>query len=130
MSEPAGIPEAPKNKMPKQDKLMPYDNENLNKAFKNDKISKSEMPNPSVLIENSYAVSPEVIAPIETNKSMQQSQPVLSTKFQKNFIFKRVKNRMSKDNKFFKGRVYSAVRRSTNMPNLEVPAVPQKVISK
>lgn len=67
---------------------------------------------------NSYAMSPEV-KPKLCDKPGQASHPVINTKLQKNFIFKRVKNRIAKNNKFLKGRVSSAVQRSSHVKDLD-----------
>ena len=70
---------------------------------------------------NNYAMSPYAKVNLDQSKQTQSSQPVIShNKLQKNFIFKRVKNRISKDSKQFKGRVSSAFRRSSQITNLDI----------
>jgi hypothetical protein len=65
--------------------------------------------------DDSIAASPEVNQHIPINKASQKSHPVLSNKIGQKITFKRIKNSSkNKDKtKAFNGRVYSAVRRSS-----------------
>ena len=73
------------------------------------------------LQENSYAISPEVSDYMITNKLVQKSQPLLSSKLPKNFIFKK-QNKVK--GKYLRARVYSAVRRSFNPANISMSLTP------
>ena len=96
MSEPMGIPKIQRKPL-SNIKERP---EKTNLILK--KLNEShQFVQPAVKIEsepNSYALSPYVKASLDQNKSSQSSHPVISNnKLQKNIIFKRVKNRISKD---------------------------------
>jgi hypothetical protein len=105
----------------------------IKKHFNKEKKTKNIHSFIKNLEVNSYAISPEVTQVIKTNKTSQQSQPILNNKISKNIIFNRIKNRKNKDStKAFDGRAYSAIRRSSNFQKLDISSVviPQRIIEK
>lgn len=133
MSQPSGIPERAKHRIYKKaDIHIPYNNMMLKKQLGREKQPKYTPPRIEELQENSYAISPNVTQVFPSGKSAQQSHPVLgSGKFSKNIIFKRVHKRVkSKETNFFKGRVNSAVRRSSNFKNLDTSGLMPSRVSK
>jgi hypothetical protein len=104
MSQPEGTIESSKSKIYKLNELqMPYSNM-MKKMFKREKKSPIEDP----LIVH--------------NRSQQQAQPAINSgnKFPKNIIFKRVNGRSNREKQLYKGRVNSAVRKSSNFKNLDM----------
>lgn len=128
MSEPAGMPEAPKNKIFKKvDMHVPYNNM-MKKMFNRDKKVKVNLPSKAHIEANSYAMSPEINTSTKHNQINQKSQPMIQNpKFQKEF---QVNILNKKNNKIFKNRIYSAVRKSSNINQLEIPKMLSKKINK
>jgi len=123
MSQPEGTIESSKSKIYKLNELqMPYSNM-MKKMFKREKKSNLDLPSKMQELENNcYAASPIEDPLIVHNRSQQQAQPAINSgnKFPKNIIFKRVNGRSNREKQLYKGRVNSAVRKSSNFKNLDM----------